>query len=48
MDWQSYMISARVVGTVVFNNVTYNITGKGYHDKNWGSWPSSKFNWVWS
>jgi len=48
LDWISYMPSAIVTGTVVYEGKTIPIKGKGYHDHNWGVWPTSYFNWVWA
>jgi len=52
LDWQSYMPCAIVTGTMQVTGKVYEIGNgyevRGYHDKNWGSWPTSKFNWIWS
>lgn len=48
LDWISYMPTAQVDGYVVSNGKKIPISGKGYHDHNWGVWPASIFNWVWA
>jgi len=48
LDWISYMPSAQVDGVVVYEGRKIPIHGQGYHDHNWGVWPTAYFNWVWA
>ncbi|CAF1428710.1 unnamed protein product, partial [Rotaria sordida] len=48
LDWISYMPSARVVGVIQYNNQNFTINTTGYHDHNYGAWPTDLFNWIWS
>ncbi|CAF3799611.1 unnamed protein product [Rotaria sp. Silwood1] len=48
LDWISYMPSARVSGIIQYNNHTFTINTTGYHDHNYGAWPTDLFNWIWS
>ncbi len=43
MQHQAFMASAHVLGTITYNNITYEIDGLGYHDHQWGS--PLLFNW---
>jgi len=47
LDWISYMPSAHAQGTVTISGSTYDIDTIAYHDHNYGSWPTSLFNWIW-
>lgn len=46
------MPCARVAGSLTVDGALFRIGDgyetRAYHDKNWGSWMSSKFNWIWS
>lgn len=49
--WLCYLPSAKVTGTVTFNETTYRIRGDGYHDHDWSSWSpsiSSPYQWRWA
>jgi hypothetical protein len=48
MKWLVYMPSARVTGTLSWENQTKNIEAVGYHDHNWGRWAYNdpQFNWA--
>jgi len=48
LDWISFMPSAHAIGTVDITGRTYAIDTVAYHDHNYGSWPTSLFNWIWS
>ncbi len=36
MQWLSYMTGANVQGTITIGGMTYDLSGRGYHDHNWG------------
>jgi hypothetical protein len=48
LDWISYMPSAKVTGVVRIGDQETKIDTIGYHDHNYGAWPSTLFNWVWA
>ena len=49
LDWISYMPSAAVAGIIQLNGVNHTLSSRaqGYHDHNYGYWPTKFFNWVW-
>lgn len=48
LKWLTYMPSANVTGTLTLGSNVYNITAKGYHDHNWGSWAFNDPQWNWA
>jgi hypothetical protein len=48
LDWISFMPSARVFGVIQYNNQNLTVNTTGYHDHNYGAWPTDLFNWIWS
>lgn len=48
MKWLVYMPSARVTGTLSWENQTKDIEAVGYHDHNWGRWAYNdpQLNWA--
>src|SRR3989338_3125216 len=48
LDWISYMPAARVKGVIQIDGRNISINSVGYHDHNYGSWPASLFDWIWS
>ncbi|CAF1300500.1 unnamed protein product [Rotaria sordida] len=48
LDWISYMPSARVSGSIQYNNQSFSIDTTAYHDHNYGAWPTNLFNWIWA
>ncbi|KAG2389362.1 hypothetical protein C9374_013922 [Naegleria lovaniensis] len=48
LDWISYMPAANVKGIIQIDGKNYSINTVGYHDHNYGSWPTSYFNWIWA
>lgn len=50
LDWVSFMPAASVSGTVQLGGgrvVTLSGKSRGYHDHNYGRWPTRLFNWLW-
>ena len=45
MKWLVYMPSARVTGTLSWENQTRDIEAVGYHDHNWGRWTFNDPQW---
>ncbi|EFC44937.1 predicted protein [Naegleria gruberi] len=48
LDWISYMPAAKVKGIIQIDGRNISIDTIGYHDHNYGSWPASLFDWIWS
>ncbi len=48
MQWLSYMTGANVQGTITIGGMTYDMSGRGYHDHNWGEWLSYDPQWNWA
>ncbi len=48
MQWLSYMTGANVQGTITIGGITYNMSGRGYHDHNWGEWLFDDPYWNWA
>jgi hypothetical protein len=48
MQWLSYMTGADVAGTITIDETTYNMSGRGYHDHNWGEWLFDDPQWNWA
>ncbi|KAF0980006.1 hypothetical protein FDP41_001159 [Naegleria fowleri] len=48
LDWISYMPASTVKGIIQLDGKNYSIHTVGYHDHNYGSWPTSYFNWIWA
>jgi hypothetical protein len=47
MKWLVYMPSARVTGTLSWDNQTLNVEAVGYHDHSWGRWAFNDPLWNW-
>lgn len=47
MKWLVYMPSARVTGTLAWDNQTRNVEAAGYHDHSWGRWAFNDPQWNW-
>ncbi len=47
MKWLVYMPSARVTGTLSWDNQTRNVEARGYHDHSWGRWAFNDPQWNW-
>eukprot|EP01112_Ceratiomyxa_fruticulosa_P011602 TRINITY_DN315_c0_g1_i1.p1 TRINITY_DN315_c0_g1~~TRINITY_DN315_c0_g1_i1.p1 ORF type:complete len:448 (+),score=87.89 TRINITY_DN315_c0_g1_i1:183-1346(+) len=45
--WVSYMPQAQVSGTLDVNSTFYSVNTFGYHDHNYGSWPTKMLDWIW-
>ena len=48
MQWLSYMTGANVHGTITIGGITYDMSGRGYHDHNWGEWLFDDPQWNWA
>jgi hypothetical protein len=48
MQWLSYMTGANVQGTITIGGITYDMSGRGYHDHNWGEWLFDDPQWNWA
>jgi hypothetical protein len=48
MQWLCYMTGANVAGTITIGETTYNMSGRGYHDHNWGEWLFDDPQWNWA
>lgn len=48
LGWIVYMPSAYVTGTLQFGDKIYSINTTGYHDHNYGAWPTFAYNWIWA
>ncbi len=48
--WLVAVPEGNVSGKITFNGKTYNVSGSGYHDHNWGNYPMDKLihHWYWS
>ncbi|CAF1409434.1 unnamed protein product [Rotaria sordida] len=42
------MPSARVSGSIQYNNQSFSIDTTAYHDHNYGAWATNLFNWIWA
>lgn len=47
MKWLVYMPSARVTGTLSWDNQTRIVEAVGYHDHSWGRWAFNDPQWNW-
>ncbi|MCK5108826.1 MAG: hypothetical protein KAR25_03965, partial [Methanosarcinales archaeon] len=48
MQWLCYMTGANVAGTITIGETTHNMSGRGYHDHNWGEWLFDDPQWNWA
>ncbi|MEA1865919.1 MAG: dockerin type I domain-containing protein [Euryarchaeota archaeon] len=48
MQWLCYMTGANVAGTITIGGTTHNMSGRGYHDHNWGEWLFDDPQWNWA
>ncbi|RCV63199.1 hypothetical protein C5S53_15235 [Methanophagales archaeon] len=42
------MTGANVHGTITIGGITYDMSGRGYHDHNWGEWLFDDPQWNWA